>query len=337
MRLIIRDDEAEACKYVANYVVKCINAFQPTPEPPYIPGLPTDSSPIGVYYMLVLFGNVVTFNMNEYFGLLRGDPNSYHSFMWKHFFSHVNIDPSNVNILNSNAASPEAECDAHEDAIKASGDIDLFLAGFGEDGHIAFNEPGSSLASRTRVQTLAYDTNLSNSRFFDNDQGVNHMWSLSCLQLHPHPMIVVDEDAILERQVKTVKYFKSIEKVAREQGSKQILPSKVRTGTVTIPETKIQRAKSPASIAPEPIASHLLRATPAGDCSMKTPSPDLFPDRMASRIPEPNLNRRLTPNLEVQAGVPKTKVQMIDSAVVMSPDAPVSNLLQPMAANIETM
>ncbi|WKT53977.1 hypothetical protein QSH57_004561 [Fusarium oxysporum f. sp. vasinfectum] len=223
MRLIIRDDEAEACKYVAHYVVKCINAFQPIPEPPIIPGLPTDSSPIGVYYMLVrkykagevFFGNVVTFNMDEYVGLLRGDPNSYHSFMWKHFFSHVNIHPSN--------------------------------------------------------------------------------------------------------------------------GFKQILPSKVRTGTVTIPETKIQRAKSPASIAPEPIASHLLRATPAGDCSMKTPSPILFPDRMASRIPEPNLNRRLTPNLEVQTSVPKTKVQMIDSAVAMSPDAPVSNLLQPMAANIETM
>lgn len=183
--------------------------------------------------------------MDEYVGLPRDDPNSYHSFMWKHFFSHVNIHPSNVHILDGNAASPEAECDAYEEAIKAAGGIDLFLAGIGEDGHIAFNEPGSSLASRTRVKTLAYDTILSNSRFFDNDvsrvprmaltvgvqtvlearevvviilgarkalalqkcveQGVNHMWSLSCLQLHPHPMIVVDEDATLELQVKTVK------------------------------------------------------------------------------------------------------------------------------------
>lgn len=325
----------------------------------------------------VSFENVVTFNMDEYVGLPRDDPNSYHSFMWKHFFSHVNIHPSNVHILDGNAASPEAECDAYEEAIKAAGGIDLFLAGIGEDGHIAFNEPGSSLASRTRVKTLAYDTILSNSRFFDNDvsrvprmaltvgvqtvlearevvviilgarkalalqkcveQGVNHMWSLSCLQLHPHPMIVVDEDATLELQVKTVKYFKSIEKVAREQGFEQILPSKVRTGNVAIPETKIQRAQSPAIIAPEPIASHLLRATPAGDYSMRTPSPDLFPDRMASRIPEPNLNRRLTPNLEVQTDVPKTKVEMIDSAVAMSPDAPVANLLQPMTANIKAM
>ncbi|SPJ72486.1 probable glucosamine-6-phosphate isomerase [Fusarium torulosum] len=385
MRLIIRDDESEACNYVANYVVERINAFQPTPEHPFILGLPTGSSPIGVYDMLVRkykagevsFENVVTFNMDEYVGLPRDDPNSYHSFMWKHFFSHVNIHPSNVHILNGNAASPEAECDAYEEAIKAAGGIDLFLAGIGEDGHIAFNEPGSSLASRTRVKTLAYDTILSNSRFFGNDvsrvprmaltvgvqtvlearevvviilgarkalalqkcveQGVNHMWSLSCLQLHPHPMIVVDEDATLELQVKTVKYFKSIEKVAREQGFEQILPSKVRTGNVTIPETKIQRAQSPTIIAPEPIASHLLRATPAGDYTMRTPSPDLFPDRMASRIPEPNLNRRLTPNLEVQTDVPKTKVEMIDSAVALSPERTMSDLLQPIAANINTM
>lgn len=165
--------------------------------------------------------------------------------MWKHFFSHVNIHPSNVNILNGNAANPEAECVEYEAKIQAAGGIDLFLAGMGEDGHIAFNEPGSSLASRTRVKTLAYGTILANSRFFDDDlekvpkmaltvgvqtvlearevvvlaigarkalalqrcveQGVNHMWTLSALHLHPHSMIVCDEDATLELQVKTVK------------------------------------------------------------------------------------------------------------------------------------
>lgn len=183
--------------------------------------------------------------MDEYVGIPRDHSESYHSFMWKNFFSHVNVHPSNVHILDGNAPNLEAECVAYEDAIKASGGIDLFLAGIGEDGHIAFNEPGSSLASRTRVKTLAYDTILANSRFFDNDinkvprmaltvgvqtvlearevvviilgqrkslalqrcieQGVNHMWTLSSLQLHPHPMIVVDEDATLELQVKTVK------------------------------------------------------------------------------------------------------------------------------------
>lgn len=183
--------------------------------------------------------------MDEYIGLPRDDPHSYHTFMWKHFFSHVNIHPSNVHILDGNAANPEAECVAYENAIREAGGIDLFLAGIGEDGHIAFNEPGSSLSSRTRVKTLAYDTILANSRFFGYEvekvprmaltvgvqtilearevvviilgarkalalqkcveQGVNHMWSLSSLQLHPHPMIVVDEDATLELRVKTVK------------------------------------------------------------------------------------------------------------------------------------
>jgi glucosamine-6-phosphate deaminase len=165
--------------------------------------------------------------------------------MYKHFFSHVNVHPRNIHILNGNAPDLEAECVAYEAAIKAHGGIDLFLGGIGPDGHIAFNEPGSSLASRTRVKTLAYETIIANSRFFDNDLekvpkmaltvgvqtvlesrevviiitgahkalalqrciegGVNHMWTLSSLQLHPHPMIVVDEDATLELQVKTVK------------------------------------------------------------------------------------------------------------------------------------
>lgn len=165
--------------------------------------------------------------------------------MYKHFFSHVNVHPRNIHILNGNAPDLEAECVAYEAAIKSHGGIDLFLGGIGPDGHIAFNEPGSSLASRTRVKTLAYDTIIANSRFFENDLekvpkmaltvgvqtvlearevviiitgahkalalqkciegGVNHMWTLSSLQLHPHPMIVVDEDATLELQVKTVK------------------------------------------------------------------------------------------------------------------------------------
>lgn len=183
-------------------------------------------------------------------GIPRDHSESYHTFMWKHFFSHVNIHPSNVHILNGNAPNLEAECVAYEDAIKKAGGIDLFLAGIGEDGHIAFNEPGSSLASRTRVKTLAYDTILANSRFFDHDiskvprmaltvgvqtvlearevvviilgqrkslalqkcieEGVNHMWTLSSLQLHPHPMIVVDEDATAELKVKTVKVRKKM-------------------------------------------------------------------------------------------------------------------------------
>ncbi|KAK5995179.1 Glucosamine-6-phosphate deaminase [Cladobotryum mycophilum] len=348
MRLIIRDDSLAASSYVANYIVDRINAFQPTPENPFVLGLPTGSSPIGVYKVLVerykagfvSFENVITFNMDEYVGIPRDHSESYHTFMWHHFFSHVNIHPSNVHILNGNAPNLEAECVAYEDAIKKSGGIDLFLAGIGEDGHIAFNEPGSSLASRTRVKTLAYDTILANSRFFDHDinkvprmaltvgvqtvlearevvviifgqrksialqkcieDGVNHMWTLSSLQLHPHPMIVVDEDATAELKVKTVKYFKSIEKVAKEAGFEQILPSKVRTGNGPIPQTRVDEVSSPTIHAPQPTTSRLLRATPATEYPIRSVSPDLVPDRMASRIPEPKLNDRLTPKPEEQ-------------------------------------
>lgn len=184
-------------------------------------------------------------DQDEYVGIPRDHPESYHSFMWRHFFSHVNISPENVHILNGNVPDLDIECARYESAIRDVGGIDLFLAGIGEDGHIAFNEPGSSLASRTRVKTLAYDTILANSRFFNNDVnqvpkmaltvgvqtvldarevvtivlgakkavalqrcvegGVNHMWTLSGLQLHQHSMIIADEDATLELQVKTVK------------------------------------------------------------------------------------------------------------------------------------
>jgi|TARA_R110002003_G_scaffold44_8_gene3287 glucosamine-6-phosphate deaminase len=89
--------------------------------------------------------------------------------MYKHFFSHVDVSPGNINILNGNAPDLEEECHKYEEKIQQAGGIELFLGGIGPDGHIAFNEPGSSLKSRTRVKTLAYDTILANSRFFGNN------------------------------------------------------------------------------------------------------------------------------------------------------------------------
>jgi glucosamine-6-phosphate deaminase len=102
-------------------------------------------------------------------GIPREHPESYHSFMYQHFFSKVDVIPDNIHILNGNATNLEAECHEYEERIKRFGGIELFLGGVGPDGHIAFNEPGSSLKSRTRVKTLAYDTILANSRFFGND------------------------------------------------------------------------------------------------------------------------------------------------------------------------
>lgn len=370
MRLIIRDDSEAASSHVANYIVERIKTFNPTHDHPFVLGLPTGSSPLGVYKILVekhkageiSFANVVTFNMDEYINLPRDHPESYHTFMWTHLFSHVDIDPNNVNILDGNAADYEAECISYEARIVAAGGIDLFLAGIGEDGHIAFNEPGSSLASRTRVKTLAYDTVRANSRFFDGDlaavprmaltvgvktvlearevvaivlgpkkanalqkcveEGVNHMWTLSCLQLHPYSMIVCDEDATLELRVKTAKYFKSIEQVGRSHGFEQSLPTHIRTGQPAsngvpklkpvVVETVAASPTSPTIQSPKPTYSsnHLGFMSSAngtgehngnGIARSASPDFDLVPDRMADRVTgEASWKRRLTPNPEKQ-------------------------------------
>ncbi|KAI8979543.1 glucosamine-6-phosphate isomerase [Mycotypha africana] len=261
MRLVIRDDYDEVTEYVANYIKERVKQFNPTAERPFVIGLPTGSSPVSVYKRLVelykageiSFEHIVTFNMDEYVGLPRDHPESYHTFMWKNLFMHVNIKPENVHILDGNAPDLDEECKKYEAEIARVGGIELFLGGIGPDGHIAFNEPGSSLTSRTRVKTLAYETIIANARFFDGDVtkvpklaltvgvatvmdarevlviitgahkaialanciegGVNHMWTVSAIQMHPKGLIVCDEDATLELHVKTVKYFKSIEHV----------------------------------------------------------------------------------------------------------------------------
>lgn len=260
MRLIIQPNAEGIAQWAAQYVVDRINGANPTPEKPFVLGLPTGSSPLGMYKKLVelhkagkvSFQNVVTFNMDEYIGLPENHPESYHSFMWNNFFSHIDIKPENVHILNGNAPDPLEECRAYERAIQEVGGIDLFLGGIGPDGHIAFNEPGSSLTSRTRIKTLTTDTIIANSRFFDGDVNkvpktaltvgvgtildarevlilvnghakaralqqavegsVNHMWTITALQLHPHGIIVADEAACAELKVGTYNYFKDIER-----------------------------------------------------------------------------------------------------------------------------
>ncbi len=259
MRLIIQESYSQLSKWAAAYIVKKINEFNPTEEKPYVLGLPTGSTPLGTYKELiklynsgkVSFKNVVTFNMDEYVGLPEDHTESYHSFMWNNFFKHIDIKAENVNILNGNAEDPEAECVRYEEKIKSYGGIQLFMGGIGPDGHIAFNEPGSSLASRTRVKTLTQDTIIANSRFFNNDVNlvpktaltvgvgtimdakevlilvnghnkaralyqavegaVNHMWTISVLQMHPKGIIVCDDAATVELKVGTVNYYKDIE------------------------------------------------------------------------------------------------------------------------------
>ena len=176
MRLIIEPDYNQLSKWAANYVIERINAATNQAKP-FVLGLPTGSSPEGMYAELVKaykegrvsFKNVITFNMDEYVGLPESHPQSYHSFMAEHLFNHIDCPKENIHILNGNAEDLQAECQHYEDMIREAGGIDLFLGGIGPDGHIAFKEPGSSLRSRTRIKTLTSDTRIANSRFFDND------------------------------------------------------------------------------------------------------------------------------------------------------------------------
>lgn len=261
MRLIILDTSAEVADWAAKYVMKRINDFNPGPDNYFVLGLPTGSTPLGMYRKLiefykagkVSFKYVKTFNMDEYVDLPRDHPESYHYFMFNNLFKHIDIDPKNVHILDGNAPDLAAECDSFERKIKEAGGIELFIGGIGPDGHIAFNEPGSSLSSRTRVKSLAQDTLEANARFFGSDiskvpkqaltvgvgtvmdakevmilitgahksfalykaieEGVNHMWTVSAFQQHPRTIMICDEDATLELRVKTVKYFKSLHDV----------------------------------------------------------------------------------------------------------------------------
>ena len=259
MRLLIVKNSKEVGKWSAYHVAKEILKFKPTKDRPFVLGLPTGSTPLETYRNLielnkkgiVSFENVITFNMDEYVGLSPENDQSYHYFMYENFFNHIDIKKENINILNGLAEDLEEECKRYENKIKSVGGINLFLGVIGEDGQIAFNEPGSSLSSRTRDKELTQDTILVNSRFFNNDitqvpklaltvgvgtimdsrevlimangpkkayaihkgieDGVNHLWTISALQLHRKAILVIDEDAALELKVKTYRYFKDIE------------------------------------------------------------------------------------------------------------------------------
>jgi glucosamine-6-phosphate deaminase len=257
VRLIIQPDYERASLWIAKYIADKINACG---QKPFVLGLPTGSSPLRIYNEFIkmhkegklFFKNVHTFNMDEYIGLPVNHPQSFHYYMKENLFKHIDIDPKHIHIPDGMAEDTEKECKLYEEAIITEGGIDLFLGGMGSDGHIAFNEPGSSLSSRTRVKALNSLTRTDNARFFGGDitkvpdtaltvgvgtimdsrevliivngrskaralhavveEGINHMWTLSCLQMHPKAIIVCDEEAASELKAGTVSYFKDIEK-----------------------------------------------------------------------------------------------------------------------------
>ena len=240
MRVIIQSDYQKMSQWAANHVIECINRFNPTPDHKFVLGLPTGSSPVGMYNALVeanragkvSFKNVLTFNMDEYVGLPEAHPESYHAFMARNLFDHIDCPKENIHILNGNAPDLVAECKHYEEMIQEAGGIDL-------------------LRSRTRMKTLTTDTRIANSRFFGGkpenvpahaltvgvgtvmdarevmilanghakaralqaaiEGAVNHMWTISALQMHEHGIIVCDEEAADELKVSTYKYFKDIE------------------------------------------------------------------------------------------------------------------------------
>jgi len=259
MRLLIHRDYEDICRWTAEYIINRINSFSPSRERPFVLGLPTGSSPLGVYRELVTafrggkvsFSNVITFNMDEYLGLSVDHPQSYKRFMKDNFFSAVDIPPENCHIPDGQTKDPDGECLAYEEAIKAAGGVELFMGGIGSDGHIAFNEPGSSLNSRTRAMTLTAETRAANARFFGGEiekvptkaltvgigtimdagevliiasgrqkaraiqaaveGGLSHWCPLSCLQMHPRAIITCDDEAAEELKYGTVRYFKAME------------------------------------------------------------------------------------------------------------------------------
>ena len=260
MRVIIEPDYEKLSLWAAEYVVNKINAFNPTDDRKFVLGLPTGSSPIGMYQAIIKahkegrisFKNVLTFNMDEYVNLPEDHPESYHTFMKKNLFDHIDCPKENIHILNGNAENLQAECARYEQMIKDAGGIDLFIGGIGPDGHIAFNEPGSSLSSRTRIKTLTTDTRIANARFFGGkpedvpslaltvgvgtvmsakevlilcnghnksralqaavEGAVTQMWTISSLQLHPHGIVVCDEAACEEIKHGTYRFFKDVDK-----------------------------------------------------------------------------------------------------------------------------
>ena len=208
MRVIIQPDYGALSQWAAHYVASKINRANPTAENPFVPGLPAGSSPLGMYKSLielnrkglVSFKHVITFNMDEYAGLPENHPESYRSFMWNNFFSHINVNPEHVNIPNGNAT----------DTIIANSRF------FGNDPEkvpqTALTVGVGTIMFAREVLILANGHSKARALAQGVEGPVSQMWTITALQLHPKGIIVCDEAATDELKVGTYKYFKDIEK-----------------------------------------------------------------------------------------------------------------------------
>ncbi len=256
MRVIIESDTELASKRIAGIIADQIRDYPKT-----VLGLATGSSPVAAYAELIRmhrdeglsFSKVVTFNLDEYVGLPPTHAQSYRMFMNEHLFRHVNILMQNTHVPDGRALELEKSCEIYEQQILNAGGIDVQLLGIGVDGHIAFNEPGSSLGSRTRLKTLTGQTIRDNARFFGSEAEVPRMAitmgvgtildarqcllialgenkaeairatiegpvtaqvTASALQLHRDVIVVLDEAAASRLYRRS--YYDDVEKVQRE-------------------------------------------------------------------------------------------------------------------------
>jgi len=265
MRVIIKNTYDDLSFWCALYIKQKINkhmdlyGYGKCNVNKFVLGLPTGSTPLGVYENLinfynngdVSFKNVITFNMDEYVGISSNHSQSYRTFMNENFFKYIDIPSENINLLNGNAKNLIEECKNYEKKILEVGGIDLFLCGVGRDGHIAFNEPGSSLNSVTRIKTLSEETIIDNARFFEKSTNVpkqaltvgiktimdskeiimlasgtnkanalkhciegsiSNQYTCTAIQNHPKAMIICDENSISDLRYKTVLYYKNLQK-----------------------------------------------------------------------------------------------------------------------------
>lgn len=256
MRVIIEKDYDAMSKRAAEIVADLVRT-----KPDCVLGLATGSTPIGMYKELIRmhkeegldFSLVTTFNLDEYYGLPPDHEQSYYYFMQENLFKHINVSPHRVHVPSGLAKDVKAYCESYERMIKEAGGIDLQVLGIGGDGHIAFNEPGSSLASRTRLVALDEQTIRDNARFFEREEDVpryavtmgvgtilearrlmllangkkkaevvaraiegpvTSQITASALQLHPDVVIILDEEAASE--LKRRDYYLHAERMIKE-------------------------------------------------------------------------------------------------------------------------
>lgn len=175
MRLIVT--KISVGLWAAAYIKNTVKQFAPALDKPFVIGLPTGSTVLDMYAILRTFAkerllnfqHIITFNMDEYVGLPADHPQSYHSYMRRNLFDHVNLLPEHIFMPNGQAKDLIQECTRYEEAMVQAGGIDLFIGGIGRNGHIAFNEPGTPFNSRTHVADLTPSTREANARFFQND------------------------------------------------------------------------------------------------------------------------------------------------------------------------